>query len=136
MVGHSIIQALKSGIHFKNIIVSSDDDAILEKARQFDVVGHRRSSELCTDESSTESVMIDAVEHYPCNSVMVLQPTSPIRFRGRITDCIMKYKSGDYDSLVTTTKFYNLFWQEKNNPPCGYGWVCTSGCLERPIADT
>ena len=43
----------------------------------------------------------------------------------------MIYEENDCDSLIATTKFYNLFWQEQDNPPVGYSWSCTTEEMTR-----
>jgi len=134
LVEHSIIHAIEAGIPRSNIVITSDDDRILEIVRLYeDVVDHFRSDELSSDKATTESAMLDVMDKYPdFNTIVLLQPTSPIRFKGRVKDCIMKYKSGDYNSLLTTTKMYNFFWYEQESWSSEYSWVQTMDSLYRP----
>ncbi len=132
LVGHSIIHAKNADIPWDKIIVSSDNDNILAEATEYGVIAHRRPAELSGDEATTESAMVDVIEHFDSDSILLLQPTSPIRLSGRVEHCIMTYEENDCDSLIATTKFYNLFWSEHDNPPVGYSWACTTEEMNRP----
>ena len=114
LVIFSIRSALQAGIDGTRIVVSSDDEEILGYAKSWKVCPHRRPIELSMDESSTEDCMIDAIDnaHYSgdIKSVLLLQPTSPIRFKDRISDAITTYKNGDYDSLLSVTEMHPFFW--------------------------
>lgn len=133
LVGHSIRQAKDADVPFENIIVSTNDPAVREYALAQSVIAHRRPDNLCTAGSSTEAAMINAVESHPdCSTILLLQPTSPIRFRGRIESCIQRYKSGDFDSLLTVTRFYNFLWFEIQNNET-YKWYCNYAPRSRPM---
>lgn len=116
LVGYSIRSAIQSDIPLSNIIVSSDDDEILKYASNWKIRTHKRSLENSTDTATTESCMIEVLEsvysEIEADSILLLQPTSPVRFNGRITDAIDKYRSGNYDSLVSCTKLYPFFWKK------------------------
>ncbi len=133
LVAHSIEQARDADFPLEQIIVSSDSREILDLAKEYSVVPHKRPDHLCTDESSTESALLDVVSHYPgLRAIVLLQPTSPIRFKGRIQECITEFDKIDggrhrlYDSLLTVTKFYNFFWFYDWN------WQCTYDIHSRP----
>jgi len=104
LVEHSIRQAQSDGL--EHIIVSSDSEEILEIARQYSVYALKRPDEICGATSSTEEAMTHAMLSYEkqtgnqYNSMIVLQPTSPIRFKGTIAESIDRYYSDSYDSLV------------------------------------
>ena len=130
LVAHSIKQAKDAGIPSSHIYVSSDSDEILEVARKHDVVAWHRPEEISGAAATTESAMMNALEGMPrARAMILLQPTSPIRFRGRIEQCMSLYDNGDYDSLLTTQKFYNFCWVERDNPTYpglpDYAWCCT-----------
>ena len=136
LVEHSILHALHAGLEQDQIVVSSDDLDILKIAKSHKVIAHCRPNRLCLDDSSSESALLDALDSYPIDNVLLLQPTSPIRFKNTLKNCIIRFIEGDYDSLLTVTKFYNLFWQEvANDEQCGadgwYGWHSTTEALYR-----
>ncbi len=63
------------------LIVSSDDDAIIQVARQHACdVPFKRPAELATDAASSVDVVLHALQHCPdFDYVLLLQPTSPLR---------------------------------------------------------
>lgn len=118
LVVYSIRSAIESGIPCENIIVSSDDSDILKLAKTWGVIPHKRPDKISTGQSSTEEAMLDVLESYKSNkfdSMILLQPTSPIRLKGRILDAINKYIHGNFDSLLSTTKLYPFMWKEVND---------------------
>ena len=133
LVQLSVDQAIKAGISPKNIIVSSNDDFVLSYFKQNSfggVVAHQRPESLCGDCSSTESALIDACKNYPGRkNVVLLQPTSPIRLKGRVQHCLKTYLKCDCDSLLTTTKYYNFFWHTNNNNT----WEPSYNITDRPM---
>lgn len=138
LVGYSIRTAVEANIPVSNIIVTSDSDEILNYAKTWFVNTRKRPDELSGDTASTESAMIDVLlnsyENTSFDSVLLLQPTSPIRFNGRIKDAIQIYKNGGYDSLLTATKFYPFFWKKVGSSSIdGNPWVSTYHPRNRPM---
>lgn len=113
LVEHSILHALDAGINPKNIVVSSDSEEIRFCARRNDVVAQDRPASISGPTSSTEETLLWVYEHHdPCDHILLLQATSPIRFKGTINRFLDYYIDGKYDSALTTTKFYDFFWTQ------------------------
>tara|TARA_Y100000310_G_scaffold57488_2_gene52739 strand:+ start:62140 stop:62910 length:771 start_codon:yes stop_codon:yes gene_type:complete len=76
-----------------------------------------RPDELATPTSKNEDAMIHTVEFLEkkdmrFDSVVTLQPTSPIRNNGLIDKCVEEYYDGHYDSLVTGKKDTPFMWRK------------------------
>ncbi|MBJ6137372.1 cytidylyltransferase domain-containing protein [Marinobacter litoralis] len=92
------------------ILVTSDDEEILEIARQYrsqGVAAHKRPSKLATDTASTVDVLIDAVHaerRVGCDpeTVVLLQPTSPLRNAGDIRDALECFRENGQNNTVVT----------------------------------
>ena len=92
------------------IVVSSDDEEILDIARQYaekGVVAYRRPDELATDTASTVDVAIDAIKaekaqgHEP-ETIILLQPTSPLRKAEDILSALYIFEEyGCSDTVVS-----------------------------------
>ena len=105
----TIEAALKAKLDAR-IMVTSDDDEILEIARRYEsqgVTAYKRPDELATDTSSTIDVVIDSVKaeraagHDP-RTLMLLQPTSPLRSADDIRAALEVFrKRGCEDAVVT-----------------------------------
>jgi len=119
LVEHSILHALNAGLCPQNIYVSSDGASILDRARQNKVIAHERPASISGSMSSTEETLLYVLQKHlstimgdSCKHILLLQATSPIRFKGTINRFLDFYLDSDFDSVLTTTKFYNFFWQE------------------------
>jgi CMP-N,N'-diacetyllegionaminic acid synthase len=79
LIAHSIIQAQESKI-VDQVIVSSDDVTILKIASDYEANVLRRPKAMAQDESPVIDAIAHAFENFgPCDVVVLLQPTSPLR---------------------------------------------------------
>lgn len=92
------------------IMVTSDDEEILAIAQQYQskgVIAYKRPDELATDTASTADVLIDAVKveqaagHGP-KTLVLLQPTSPLRTAEDILAALEIYRDGGCEDTVVT----------------------------------
>lgn len=95
------IEAAKKSKLLDKYIVSTEDEEIASVAKKCGADILYRPPEFATDEASTLSVLQHAVENIPCDIVVLLQATSPIRRDGLIDECIKEFLDNDYDSLAT-----------------------------------
>lgn len=100
LIAWSILQA-KEAKKLDHVIVSTDSDEIAAIAESYGADVLKRPEELATDTASTQDVMVHALHHYPADTLVLLQPTSPFRSVGLIDRCIDKFIDGEYDSLAT-----------------------------------
>lgn len=103
LIYFSIFFAIKSKIN--NIVVSSDCDKILSYSKSFGVNVIKRPDNLATDLSSTVSVLKHSLETYSCknkiDTVVTLQPTSPLRSYDLFDKCFEKFMNNNFDSLIS-----------------------------------
>jgi N-acylneuraminate cytidylyltransferase len=101
LIGWSIEAGLSSGLIDK-VVVSTDAADIGYIARSFGAEVDIRSADLAADDTTTIAVLQDLVTRYPeADTIVVLQPTSPIRDVGLIDECINIFKEGKYSNLAT-----------------------------------
>jgi len=97
----SIESALKSK-KIDRVIVSTDSDDIKNVALKYGAEVIDRPPHLSTDEATTISVLEHIIEEIPlADSIVVLQPTSPLRDDSLIDNCIKEYESENYTNLAT-----------------------------------
>ena len=96
----TIEKAKRSRLLYK-VIVSTDSDAIAEIAQKAGAEILKRPDYLATDTASTQDVMVHALQSFPADTLVLLQPTSPCRSEGLIDECILEFQERDYDSLAT-----------------------------------
>jgi N-acylneuraminate cytidylyltransferase len=112
--------AAKAAGLLTRVVLSSDDDAIIEVARQCGIdVPFKRPAHLATDGAPTLPAIQHAVQYLQeqegdfFDAVCLLQPTSPMRPPGLIDACIGRFVSTGADSLITVMPVpheYNPHW--------------------------
>ena len=87
-------------------LVSSDDDKILEIARQYGAETLKRPDVLASDEAGSEGLILHALDvektlgnHY--DYVMLLQPTSPLRNAADIDTAVTQLKNSQAKALIS-----------------------------------
>ena len=103
LIEQSIDVSLKSNL-IDQVVVSSDCDKILEISRKFNVFCHKRDVKISQDKSpvseTIDSVLMELETNY--DLIILLQPTSPIRFANQIDDAIsLIQKNSSANSLIS-----------------------------------
>ena len=103
LIEYSIDVSLKSNL-IDQVVVSSDCDKILEVSRKFNVFCHKRDVKISQDKSpvseTIDSVLMELETNY--DLIILLQPTSPIRFANQIDDAIsLIQKNNSANSLIS-----------------------------------
>ncbi|WP_298262455.1 acylneuraminate cytidylyltransferase family protein [uncultured Lutibacter sp.] len=115
LVVHSINYAKENGI--QKIIVTTDDFKTKEIALKNGVEVIDRPEELATDISPT----IDALKHAletldeTFDTVILLQPTNPLRPKNLLKEALHKFEEDNYDSLMTVSRNRQKFGKIKNH---------------------
>lgn len=99
------IEAALSSRYIDTIVVSSEDNAILQVAERFDVESMKRSQAASADTASADQVILEILEKYNDFDFFVyLQPTSPLRSNDDIDDAIELCISEQKNTCVSVTK--------------------------------
>ena len=99
-----IVWSIEKGLESRlidKLVVSTDSVEIAQIAKEAGAEVLMRPAEFATDTASTQDVMVHALQHYPADTLVFLQPTSPYRSNGLIDDCIEEFLQNDFDSLAT-----------------------------------
>lgn len=107
------IEAAKKSKFIDRIILSSDDQEIIQIAQRYGCeVPFVREASLATDTSTSMDVVIDAIERCPgFDWVILLQPTSPLRTAEDIDAAMEVCLSSGADSCVSVTEVEESpFW--------------------------
>lgn len=106
LIDWTIEAALQSKIPTK-ILVSSDDNEILQVADRFhSITALKRPTNLATDTATTAAVIAHALEEEASignlyDTIIILQPTSPLRSGDDIEKAYKRYISGTGETVVT-----------------------------------
>ena len=112
------IEALENCALIDEIIVATDSDDIwktVESQHYPKTILYRRSAENACDTASTESVMLEYINHakLPDNYIfMLVQATSPLTQTEHFSEALQMFGKGDYDSILTCVRNYRFFWNE------------------------
>lgn len=127
---HYTIRAAQHSNYVDHVIVSTDDDEIINVASTKDVQVIKRPPEISDDDAPT----IDAILHLLDNSdelglepdlVVLLQPTSPFRTTSDIDAALDIFLQNDCDSIISVV--------ETTHPP--YWNMVVKGSYLQPLFD-
>ena len=101
LIAWSIESALQSS-KIDKVLVSTDSEEIKKVAVQWGAEVIDRPAILATDEATTIAVLEHIVKVIPeIESIILLQPTSPLRDSNLIDTCIGIYEQGNFTNLAT-----------------------------------
>lgn len=104
LIAYSIEAALRSK-YIDCVVVSSDDNEILEVSQKFGAMVLKRPDFLATDTSSTFDAIKHTIENYKnYDYIVLLQPTSPLRTTKHIDEAIELLDSKGADAIVSVTE--------------------------------
>jgi CMP-N,N'-diacetyllegionaminic acid synthase len=89
---------------FDEIVVSTEDEEIGNIALRYGVTWHLRDKSLAQDNTPSLPVVLDAVERYPADVIVLLQPTSPFRTADDIINSIEMLFQTKADSVISVTE--------------------------------
>ena len=111
------LEAARESKRLDRIVVSTEDAKIADFASTRGVEVLDRPAELATDDATTAQVLQHAVEALDPDIVVLLQPTSPIRFHGIIDRAIARFLRTGCDTLATGFTSYEYPWGTMGNIP-------------------
>jgi CMP-N,N'-diacetyllegionaminic acid synthase len=106
LIAWTIEAALASRL-MTRCVVSTEDAEIAEVAQRHGADVLRRPESLATDEASTVVVLQHAIDEIPAETVVSLNPTSPIRRAGLIDVCIQRFRELRAETLGTVHHDYS-----------------------------
>lgn len=100
------IEEAKKSKYITRLILSSDDDEIIEIAKKYGCeVPFKRPKEIAQDQTSGMEPVLHAIQQCPgYDYVLLLQPTSPFRTIEDIDNCIDKVIKNNYSFCVSVTE--------------------------------
>ena len=96
------IEAAQKSKYIDTVVVSSDDDEILEIAKSFGAIPLHRPEIFSNDTATSFDAVTHVLEHIKGYTyTILLQPTSPLRNENHITDAIELLKEKEADAVVS-----------------------------------
>ena len=112
LIAWSIEAALNSA-YISTVVVSSEDEEILEVAKQWGAKPLRRPDALAEDTTASEPVILHALEEMQSRQnqgydyLVLLQPTSPLRSSRHIDAAFEKLFNSDANALISVASYDN-----------------------------
>lgn len=107
LIAYSIIAARKSGV-VDRVIVTSDDDEILDVAKDYGAEVFKRPDYLAQDETTTAETLNHLFRHQLSNiegvQCLLLQPTSPFRNADHICRAVEKFAAAHYQAIMSVVE--------------------------------
>lgn len=95
------IESARESNLLDRFVVTTEDLEIAEITKKYNAEVLWRPKKLASDNASTLSVLQHVLSKINADSIVILQPTSPIRDKGLIDRCIKKFIETGADSLAT-----------------------------------
>ncbi|WP_434637257.1 acylneuraminate cytidylyltransferase family protein [Sulfurimonas sp. NW7] len=97
------IEAAKNSKYITDVYVNSDSHKILDIARNCQIKTYQREAELALDDTKTQDVVYDMLRNIDkkYDTVILLQPTSPLRDAKDIDEAFDLYYSSQATSLIS-----------------------------------
>lgn len=122
------IEAALGSTYIDETVVSSDDAEILSIAYRCGAKTLQRPDELATDTATSFDALKHAIEHSePCDYVVLLQPTSPLRTYRHIDEAIELLMSKNADALISVC--------ETDHSPLWSNTLPQSGSMDHFLRD-
>ena len=88
-----------------NEVIISSDKNLEKELGCYSVKQHRRSPALATDQSTMAELMLELISMYELqkSTIVLLQPTSPLRRDEDILKCIKTFKNNTFDLVFTVS---------------------------------
>jgi len=119
---HWSLEELVKSVRVDKVVVATDSEDIIQSVQELNsakIEIYQRSNENAQDTSSSESVMFEYISKSDLSGsdvFMLVQATSPFTKAEDFDGAIIKYKEGNYDSLLSAVVTKRFFWNRDGNP--------------------
>lgn len=128
LIEHTIKASLDCEM-ITSTVVSTDSEKIAQIAEKAGAtVPFMRPDYLSGDTCTTESAMMHFAEYcdkiqYAPDYIILLQATSPLRYKDSLKRAINFLHEGAFDSVLSVSATHRFFWQNKTQPSASYDFM-------------
>jgi len=113
LISYVLQSSLKSKVEETWVSTDNTDIKIVCLEEDIEVRVLDRLLELAQDNSSTEDVMMHFAEHVGFDTIVLIQPTSPMVTAEQIDEGLTMFECGEYDSLFSAVRTDDiLIWED------------------------
>ncbi|MCX2969286.1 MULTISPECIES: acylneuraminate cytidylyltransferase [Streptomyces] len=123
------VRACLAADHVTDVVVSTDDAAIADAAREAGALAVERPAEIAGDTATSEAAVLHAMDAFeaqhgrPVEVVLLVQCTSPFVDHADVAGVAAAVLRGGADSALTVAPFHGFVWRED----AGAGGAGTGG---------
>ncbi|ECP5135292.1 acylneuraminate cytidylyltransferase family protein [Campylobacter upsaliensis] len=115
------INAAKNSKYIDKIVLSSDCDEILNYGKSQDIEILKRPREFALDDTTSDKVILHSLQFYKeYDSVILLQPTLPLRTASHIDEAFELFEKEKADSVISVCECDNKILKAFINDEKGY----------------
>ena len=126
LIEHSIEYA-KESKYVKKIILTTDNQEITKIGEKNNITVVDRPKEISGDKATTESAIEHVISLFNFSidtTIILLQPTSPLRPKNSLDKIIDTFNDKKYDSILTLSPIHPLTWKiNKKSTKCMYDYL-------------
>lgn len=100
LIRHAVDLALDSG-EFDSVVVNTESAELGEIANGRGAVFYRRPEHLATDQATNREYVFDFLEKHPCDSVVMVNTTSPLLRVDTVRRFCSVVRRGEYDTVLS-----------------------------------
>ncbi|MEU2995207.1 cytidylyltransferase domain-containing protein [Streptomyces griseoincarnatus] len=132
------VRECRAARHVTDVVVSTDDAAIAETARQAGAEVVLRPADLAGDTATSEAAVLHALDAHEAlhgarmDVVLLVQCTSPFLTREDVDGVAAAVADGGADTAVTVAPFHGFLWRDAGAGAPGAG--APSGSGDDPVA--
>jgi len=113
-----VIQTALRCKEIDDVIITSEDENIIDYCKRFNVRIRIRPEYLSRDDVTLDPVVYDALSwfeslYYNVDNVITIQPTSPLLTVATLSSAINYFEKSDYDTLISVSDDTCLTWREQ-----------------------
>jgi CMP-N,N'-diacetyllegionaminic acid synthase len=116
LIEHSINYAKESN-YIEKIILTTDNEEIKKIGKDNNITVVDRPKEISGDKATTESAIEHVISLFKFSidtTIILLQPTSPLRPKKSLDKMIKIFNEQSYDSMLTLSPIHPLTWKINN----------------------
>lgn len=95
------IEASREAKIFDRIVLNSDGEIFKDIAEQYEIEFYLRPNELGSSTTKSDDVVMDFIEHFPCEIVTWVNPIAPLQTASEVRSIVKYFQDNDVDSLIT-----------------------------------
>ena len=100
--------AIQKGLNFtsrENLFLNTNSEKASELAQAYDIQVFKREEDLCTNETTLDTIIYNFVQNNPCKKVILINTITPLLNIKYLSEMFEHFENESIDSLISGNKF-------------------------------